>query len=95
MRTIELDTLDPDLRERLLDAMSEPVLVTAHDRPVLVIRNLADDETADELIAANPAFLETIRRAREDKEQGRVRRLAELRARYDADERPQADNGTA
>jgi hypothetical protein len=38
--------------------------------------NLVDDEAADELIAQNRAFLDTIRRAREDKAQARFSRHA-------------------
>lgn len=51
-------------------------------------------EPADELIAQNPAFLDSIRRARVEKTQGRVRKLAELRAKYSADERTPADGGS-
>ena len=91
MKTIDLDMLDAELRERFLAAVTEPVLVTEHERPVLVIRNLVDDEAADELIAQNPMFLDSIRRAREDKAQGRVRQLAELRAKYGLDEGTPAD----
>jgi hypothetical protein len=94
MRTIELDLLEADLRERMLVAVSEPVLVTQHEQPVLVIRNLLDDDAADELIAHNPEFLDTVRRAREDKSQGRVRQLAELRAKYGADEEVPPDAGS-
>jgi PHD/YefM family antitoxin component YafN of YafNO toxin-antitoxin module len=95
MKTIELDLLEADLRERLLAAVTEPVLVTQHEQPVLVIRNVADDEAADELIAQNPAFLDAIRRAREDKIQGRVRQLAELRTKYETGEGRPADSGSS
>jgi hypothetical protein len=99
MKTIDLDLLEADLRERLLAAVSEPILVTQHEQPVLVIRSLVDDEAADELITQNAAFLDTIRRAREDRSQGRVKELAELREKYDPSEgntvgdTPQAGGG--
>ncbi len=51
-----------------------------------VIRNLLDDDTADELIVQHPGFQETIRRAREQKAAGRVKHLAELRKKYGTDE---------
>jgi hypothetical protein len=93
VKTIELELLEPDLQERLLAAVSEPILVTQHEQPVLVIRNLVDDDAADELIAQNPGFLDTIRKAREEKAQGRVRQLAELRTKYAADEEISAGEG--
>jgi hypothetical protein len=85
MNVIELEELDTELRAKMLKAIAEPVLVTQGDRPLLVIRNLLDDDAADELIAQHPSFQETIRRARQQKAGGHVRRLAELREKYDAD----------
>lgn len=86
MSVIELEELNTELQARMLKAITEPVLVTQGDRPVLVIRNLLDDDAADELIAQHPGFRETISRAREQKAGGQVRRLAELRKEYDTDE---------
>ncbi len=42
-----------------------------------------DDDVADDLIARPPAFLETIRRARQQKTAGRVKRLEEVRRKYE------------
>ena len=53
-----------------------------------------EDEAADDLTAQSLAFLDTIRRAREDKAQGRVRQLAELRAKYGDDEATPSGNGS-
>ncbi len=86
MSVIELEELTDELQARMLKAMSEPVLVTQGDRPVLVIKSLLDDDAADELIAQHPGFQETIQRARQQKASGQVRRLAELRQEYDAEE---------
>ena len=86
MRVIELDTLDNDLRRQLSAAALEPVLVTEHHRPVLVVRNLADDDAADELIAQHPDFQDSIRRARQQQTDGQVYTLAELRAAYETTE---------
>jgi hypothetical protein len=84
MKVIELETLDVELRDQVLGAMTEPVLITEHDHPLLVIRSLLDDDTADDLIIRHPAFQASIRRARQQKDEGRVRRLAELRQKYEA-----------
>ena len=92
MKAIALDELDAQLRDKMLAAIMEPVLITEHDHPVLVIRNLLEDDTADELIAQHPAFQETIRRARQQKMEGRVRRLADLRQEYDAGAKAQGSN---
>ncbi len=83
MKTIELDTLDARLQDRILAAVAEPILITEKKRPVLVIRSLLDDDVADDLIARHPAFLETIRRARQQKTVGRVKRLEEIRQKYE------------
>jgi PHD/YefM family antitoxin component YafN of YafNO toxin-antitoxin module len=85
MKVIALDELDTQLRSRILAAVTEPVLITEDDHPVLVIRSLLDDETADELIAQHPAFQETIERARQQKTAGQARKLAELRQKYGAE----------
>jgi len=86
MSVIELEELNAELRAKMLKAFTEPVLVTQGDKPVLVIRNLLEDDAADELIAQHPGFQETNRRARRQKASGQVRRLAELRKKYDTDE---------
>jgi hypothetical protein len=44
-----------------------------------------DDDVTDDLIAKHPAFLETIRRARQQKAAGRVRRLEDVRQKYEAE----------
>jgi|GEM_PF-4306618 len=43
---------------------------------------LLDDEAMDDLIAQNPAFLASIQQARQQKTNGQVRRLSELRQKY-------------
>ncbi len=59
MKTIELDTLDARLQDRILAAVAEPILITEAKQPVLVIRSLLEDDVADDLIARHPAFLVT------------------------------------
>lgn len=82
MKTIELGELDAQLRDRMLAAVEEPVLITEDDQPLLVLRSLLDDDALDDLIARHPAFQESIRRARRQKAEGRVRSVADLRAKY-------------
>ncbi len=82
MRAIALDKLDKGLQEQMRAAMTEPILITEHDRPLLVIRSVLEDDTVDDLIAQHPAFKETIRRARQQKAAGQVKRLEALRQKY-------------
>ncbi|MBK6433261.1 hypothetical protein [Candidatus Amarolinea dominans] len=42
-----------------------------------------EDDVADDLIARHPAFLATIRRARQQKIAGRTRRLEDVRQKYE------------
>ena len=44
MSVIELDNLDSKLREQLLGAMTEPIVITENQRPIMVVRNLLDDD---------------------------------------------------
>jgi PHD/YefM family antitoxin component YafN of YafNO toxin-antitoxin module len=88
MRVIALEKLNDELRDPFLAAVTEPVLVTDQDQPVLVIRSLLDDAAVDDLIAQHPAFQETIRRARQQAAQGRVKSLAELRRKYGVEDKP-------
>lgn len=85
MKTIELDTLDTQLQDRILAAVAEPILITEKKHPVLVICSLLDDDVADELIARHPVFLATIRRARQQRTTGRSKRLEDVRQKYEVD----------
>jgi hypothetical protein len=82
MRTLRIESLDENMQRRLLKARQRPLLVTDQGSPVLVVRNLLDDDVADDLIAQNPEFRKTIRRARRQKALGHVKTLAELRRKY-------------
>ena len=85
MKVIELDTLEHELQDQLLSTAQEAIVITQHDRPILVVRSLLDDDVADDLIAQHPAFLASIQEARKQISQGRVRRLADLRQKYSKD----------
>jgi len=82
MRTLRIESLDESMQRRILKARQGPLLVTDQGNPVLVVRNLLDDDVADDLIAQNPEFRKTIRQARKQKALGHVKSLAELRRKY-------------
>lgn len=79
---IDLESLDATLRDALEAAGEEPIVFTQDGQPLYILRSLIDDDVTDDLIALNPDFLESIRRARQQKVQGRTRTLAEIRAAY-------------
>ncbi len=85
MTTIALESLSEALRKQVLKAIEGPVLVTDEGNPILVVRSLLEDDVADELIAQNPAFQSTVEHARQQKAAGKVKTLAELRAKYKAE----------
>jgi len=82
MRTLKIESLDEDMQKKILKARQKPLVVTDRGSPVLVVRNLLDDDMADDLIAQNPEFRKTIRLARKQKALGRVKSLTEVRRKY-------------
>lgn len=58
---------------------------------IVVIRNLLDDDDADDLIAMHPEFQQSIRNARRQKAAGLVRSLADLRQKYALEEEHDSD----
>ena len=50
--------------------------------PQAVLHNPSEDDLADELIAHHPDFQASVERARQQKAKGKVKTLAELRAKY-------------
>lgn len=85
MTTIALESLSETLRKQILKAIEEPVLLTDHGDPIFVVRNLLEDDLADELIAQHPAFQASVEHARQQKAAGKVKTLAELREKYRAE----------
>ncbi len=49
---------------------------------ILLIRDLLDDDVANDLIARSPTFRRTVRLAPRHKTLGRVKTLGELRRKY-------------
>ena len=83
-QVFELENLDARLREAVHTSGRGPVLLTENGRPKYVIRNLEDDDVVDELLAQNPEFLEPIRITRQQIADGKALSLAEVRAKYAA-----------
>jgi len=82
MKKVALERLSKTVRAEVMSAAGEPVLITARGEPVLVIRNLLEDDLADELIAQNPEFQASIKRALEHRADGKTKSLAEIREKY-------------
>ena len=82
MKTMKIETLDEGLQRRILKAKREPLVLTSEGNPVLVVRNVLDDDVVDDLIVENPEFRRTIELARKQKAQGLVKTLAEVRRKY-------------
>jgi hypothetical protein len=83
-QVLELEDLDARLREAVHMPEHGPVLLTENGRPRFVIRDLTDDDVVDELLAQNPKFLESIKLARQQFAEGQALSLAEVRAKYAA-----------
>ncbi len=81
-QVFELENLDARLREAVHTSGRGPVLLTENGRPRYIIRDLDDDDVVDELLAQNPAFLESIRMARQQVTEGKALSLAEMRVKY-------------
>jgi len=82
MRKVALERLSKGVRSLVLRAIEEPVLVTEAGEPILVVRNVLEDDVADELIVRHPEFRASIERARKQKAAGQAKSLAEMRKKY-------------
>jgi|GEM_PF-2544089 len=63
-------------------ARHAPLLVRSKKGAALVIRKIADDDMADEIILTHPAFRKSIRRARRDRAAGKSMTLQEVRQHF-------------
>ena len=79
--TLALEQVDAKLRKAISDAGRRPLVITRHGQPAYILRDVLDDDLADELIAQNPDFLQSIRTARQQKNEGRVKPLNKVRAK--------------
>jgi hypothetical protein len=60
-------------------AQRSPLLVRSEKGPALVIRPVGDDDLADELLAKNPRFRASVRRARRERAAGKSVSLEKVR----------------
>ena len=77
-----MESMDPGLQRKIRRAKKEPLILTDRGSPVLVARDLLDDDLADDSIAEKPEFRRTIQLARKEKALGHVNTLTEIRRKY-------------
>ena len=82
MRTLKMESMEPGLQRKIRRAKKEPLILTDRGSPVLVVRDLLDDDVVDDLIAESPEFRKTIQLARKQKALGQVKTLGEVRRKY-------------
>jgi hypothetical protein len=78
-KTVSQATFARETGKLLKVAQTRPVLVKATGKPTLVIRRLADDDLADELIVRHPKFRASVRKARANLRAGRYVTLEEAK----------------
>ena len=83
---LELENLDARLRAAIHRPDRGPVLLTENGKPAYIVRELDDEDLADELLEHDPKFLESIRQARQHISEGKGISLAEARAQYAAED---------
>ncbi len=84
LKTVSIEQLALATGKVLEQARKAPVLIQAKGLPTLVMRPLADDDLADEMLPKSPAFRASIRRARQRRRAGKGVPLAEVRRRLKA-----------
>lgn len=81
LKTVSVEQLALETGRVVAQARKGPVLVQAAGQPTLVLRHLVDDDLADELLARNPEFRASIRKARKNRVEGKGISLARARRR--------------
>lgn len=66
MTRVELTEARAPLADYARKARRGPVVLTRRGRPVALLRLLTDEESEDLLVSTDPAFVELIRRSREE-----------------------------
>jgi hypothetical protein len=84
LKTVSVEELSADTSKVIRQARKGPILVRDGRGVTVVIRHLADDDLADELIVKHPRFKASIRRARRNLARGKGIPLAEVRRRFKA-----------
>lgn len=81
LKTVTVEQLVSNARKLVNDAHKRPIVVQSAGMPPLILRALADDDAADELLIQNPRFRAGIRAARRRHAAGKSVPLAEVRKR--------------
>ena len=79
--TVSVEVLGLETARIVRLARKRAVLVRSRGQPTLVLRHLADDDLADELVVKHPAFRASIRKARRNFSRGKGIPLAEAKRR--------------
>ncbi|HSZ55689.1 MAG TPA: hypothetical protein VK797_08520 [Tepidisphaeraceae bacterium] len=84
LKTISVEQLALETAKVIDEARKHPVVVRSPGKPPLILRQLVDDDTADELVIHNPKFRASIRAARRRRGAGKGISLAAARSRLKA-----------
>ena len=79
VKEITAEQLALETSKFLGQAQRSPLVVRSEKRPALVIRPVADDALAEELLLTSPAFRASIRRARREIASGKGVSLEKVR----------------
>jgi prevent-host-death family protein len=63
-------------------ARREPVVVTLHGKPVVVVRPLTKEEWEDLVVSTDPNFIEIMKRSRAQAKAGQTISLQDLKRKY-------------
>ena len=63
-------------------ARKEPLVVTLHGKPVVVVRPLTEEEWEDLVVSTDPKFIEIMKRSSAQAKAGRLISLEALKRKY-------------
>ena len=84
LKAISVEQLALETEKTVNDARKHPIIVQATGKAALILRPLADDEAAEELLLQSPSFRRSIRAARRRRAAGKGISLAEVRRQLKA-----------
>lgn len=84
LKTVSVEQLAMETAKVVNEARKHPVVVRAAGKSSLILRPLADDDAADELLITAPSFRASIRAARRRRDAGKGISLADVRKRLKA-----------
>jgi hypothetical protein len=84
LKTISVNELATQTAKVIREARKRPVVVRSPGKPAMILRPLADDDAADELLTQSPTFRAEVRAARRRRAAGKGIPLADARRRLTA-----------